>query len=212
MLNNKEDKLNILAIGAHPDDIEFGCGGSLIKYGYRRHNIYLLILTMGGVGGDPEVRKREQEGAAKFIKAKKIFWGNFKDTEIPTSRALISTIGDVINKTNPHIVFFNYCDDTHQDHRIVAQAGLSATRYIKEVLYFEVPTSQNFQPDIFIDIRDVLDKKLRLLRIHASQVDKTKVRDLTILESAKSCAIFRGYQGRVKYAEGFKAIRILREI
>ena len=63
-----------------------------------------------------------------------------------------------------------------------------------------------------MDIGDVLDKKLKLLKIHASQVDKTKVEDLTILESAQSCAIFRGYQGRVKYAEGFKAIRIMREI
>ena len=118
----------------------------------------------------------------------------------------------IVNKEKPKIVFVNYFDDTHQDHRVIAQASASATRYIKEVLYYEVPTSQNFQPDIFVDIAGVLDKKLELLKIHASQIDKTKVEDLTILESVRSCAIFRGYQGRVKYAEGFKAIRIMREI
>lgn len=204
--------MNILAIGAHPDDIEFGCGGTLIKYAQKGHNVYLLILTTGSVGGDPEIRKKEQEDAAKFMKAKQVFWGDFQDTELPINKALISTIEDVINKTKPHAVFFNYIDDTHQDHRVISQAGTSATRYTKEVLYYEVPTSQNFQPDIFVDIGGVLDKKLELLKIHASQVDKTKVENLTILESAQSCAIFRGYQGRVKYAEGFKAIRIMRGI
>lgn len=204
--------MNILAIGAHPDDIEFGCGGTLIKYAQKGYNVYLLILTMGSIGGNPEIRKKEQEDAAKFMKAKQVFWGNFKDAEIPVNKISISTIEDVINKIKPHIVFFNYIDDTHQDHRVIAQASASATRYIKEVLYYEVPTSQNFQPDIFVDIGDVLDKKLGLLKIHTSQVDKTKVENLTILESAQSCAIFRGYQGRVKYAEGFKAIRIMREI
>lgn len=204
--------MNILAIGAHPDDIEFGCGGTLIKYAQKGHNVYLLILTTGSIGGEPEIRKKEQEEAAKFMKAKQVFWGDFQDTELSIDKLLISAIDDVIDKTKPHIVFFNYIEDIHQDHRAVAHASTSATRYIKEVLYYEVPTSQNFQPDIFVDIQDVLDKKLELLRIHASQVDKTRVENLTILESAQSCAIFRGYQGRVKYAEGFKALRILREI
>jgi hypothetical protein len=57
-----------------------------------------------------------------------------------------------------------------------------------------------------------LRKKLELLEAHASQVDRTQIKDLTILESAASCANFRGYQGRVKYAEGFKAVRILKRI
>jgi len=204
--------MNILAIGPHPDDIEFGCGGALIKYAEKGHDVYLLVLTEGGIRGNGQVRKKEQQAAAEFMKAKQVFWGNFKDTEIPINGTLISTIEGVINRVKPHVVFFNYNDDTHQDHRVIAQACASATRYTKEAMHYEVPTSQNFQPDIFVDIGDVLDKKLQLLGIHTSQVDKTKVENLTILESARSCAIFRGYQGRVKYAEGFKAIRILKDI
>ncbi|MCK5305947.1 MAG: PIG-L family deacetylase [Candidatus Omnitrophica bacterium] len=204
--------MNILAIGAHPDDIEFGCGGTLLKYARKGHKVYLLILTKGGVGGATEVRKREQENAIKFMKAKQVFWGDFHDTELPVNKELISAIENVINKIKPMVVFFNYSDDTHQDHRVAAQAGTSATRYIKEVLCYEVPTSQNFQPNIFVDIGDVLDKKLELLKMHTSQVNRTRVENLTILESAQSCAVFRGYQGRVKYAEGFRAIRIMKEI
>lgn len=204
--------MNILAIGAHPDDIEFGCGGTLLKYADKGHNVYILVLTRGGVGAEPEEREQEQEVAAKFLKAKEIFWGNFKDTQLFLDKTLIYTIEHVVDKVKPQIVLFNYHQDTHQDHRAVAQAGTSATRYIKEVLYYEVPTSQDFQPSIFVDIGDVIEKKLELLKIHNSQVDKTRVEDLTIFESAQSCAIFRGYQGRVKYAEAFKPIRIMKEI
>ena len=199
--------MNILAIGAHPDDIEFGCGGTLIKFSQKKAKIFLLILTKGEVGGKPQVRQIEQKRATKFIKAKKVFWGPFSDTDIPMNKKLIDVIEKVVQETNPEIVFFNYFDDIHQDHRAIAEGAISATRYERNVLMYEVPTTQNFQPDIFTDIGDTLENKLKLLSIFSSQLTKTRVKNLTILESAKSCANFRGFQGRVKYAEGFKALR-----
>lgn len=204
--------MNILAIGAHPDDIEFGCGGTLIKYAKKKHNVFLLVLTDGSFGGEGEIRKIEQIEAAKFLPAKELFWGGFKDTELTDSRGLISKVEEVIHKVKPDIIFLNYGEDVHQDHRAVFHAGVSASRYIKEVFLYEVPTSFNFEPSFFVNIQDVLERKLNLLSIHASQVDKTRVENLTILESAKSCANFRGFQGRVKYAEGFRPLRVLREI
>lgn len=204
--------MNILAIGAHPDDIEFGCGGTLIKYAQKGHNVSMLILTAGEVGGMPQMRTCEQEKAAHLMKVKKIFWGRFKDTEIPRDRSVIMAIEKAIREVKPQMVLFNYLSDIHQDHRALAHAALSATRYIKEVLFYEVPTTQNFEPDVFVDISRVMDKKLKLLKLHCSQVNKTRVENLSILESAKSCAVFRGYQGRVRHAEGFKALRILKTI
>jgi len=204
--------MNILAIGPHPDDIEIGCGGTLIKYSQAGHAIFLMILTDGSFGGDFSVRKAEQEESAKFLKAQGLFWGGYRDTELSISRELIVKIDKVIEQCQPDVVFINFWADVHQDHRAAAQAAVSATRYIKEVLFYEVPSTQHFEPDIFVDIEDVLEKKLELLKVHSSQVDRTKVENLTILESARSCANFRGFQGRVKYAEGFKAVRLLREI
>ncbi|MCM8796426.1 MAG: PIG-L family deacetylase [Candidatus Omnitrophica bacterium] len=204
--------MNILAIGSHPDDIEFGCGGSLLKYSRNGHSVFLLILTDGSFGGNPKIRIKEQEAAAKFIKTKNIFWGGFKDTELVGSRELILKIERVVQRVSPDIVFLNYWDDVHQDHRAAASAGVSATRYIKEVLFYEVPTTQNFTADIFVDITSVLKSKLKLLSIHRSQVSKTGVEKLSILESAISCANYRGFQARVKYAEGFKASRFLMDI
>lgn len=204
--------MNILAIGAHPDDIEIGCGGTLIKYAGSGHKVYLLVLSDGSFGGEADVRRLEQLKAMKLMGAKNIFWGGLMDTEIVNNRELILKMDDIIRKVGPDVVFLNYSQDIHQDHRAASLAGISATRYVKEVLYYEVPTTHHFEPDVFVDIQDVLDKKLRLLGAHASQVKKTRVKNQTIIESARSCANFRGFQGRVKYAEGFMALRMIREI
>ncbi|MBU1087051.1 MAG: PIG-L family deacetylase [Candidatus Omnitrophica bacterium] len=204
--------MNVLVIGAHPDDIEIGCGGSLLKYAQAGHNVYLLVLTCGEVGGDPQVRCQEQEASAKNMGAKQVFWGNFADTRLMNVRELIDKIEETINKVDPQVVFINFLDDVHQDHRALAKACLSATRYIKEVLYYEVPTTQNFNPEIFVDIGSVFKQKLNLLRLHSSQVNRTRVEDLSILDIANSMANFRGFQARVKYAEGFSAVRVLKDI
>lgn len=201
--------MNILAIGAHPDDIEFGCGGTLFKYSRAKNNIYLLILTKGEVGAPAKVREREQKESAKFLKTKKVFWANFKDTEVCLTKNLIKKIEDCLRQTKADMVLFNAPQDIHQDHRMLSDAAISATRYVKKVLFYEVPTTMDFQPDIFVDIGDCLFDKLKLLRIHSSQVNKTRIPGLNILESATSCANFRGFQGRVKFAEGFKALRYM---
>jgi len=204
--------MNILAVGAHPDDIEFGCGGTLLKYAQLGHNVYLLVLSDGSFGGNPDQRRKEAHEAAIFIGARELFWGNYRDTELACNRELILKIDEIINKIKADAVFLNFWADVHQDHRAAAQAAVSASRYIKEVFFYEVPTTQHFEPDIFVDIHDILEKKLQLMRIHSSQVDRTNIENLTIVESVQSCANFRGYQGRVRYAEGFKAIRVLKEI
>lgn len=201
--------MNILAIGAHPDDIEFGCGGALLKYAKAKNNIYLLVLTKGEIGAAAAIRWKEQGRAAKFLNAKGLYCTNYKDTKIALSKELIKRIEDALIKAKADMVFFNSPADIHQDHRVLAEAAISATRYIKKVLFYEVPTSVDFQPDIFIDIADCLFKKLELLKLHRSQIDRTRVPGLSILESAASCANFRGFQGRVKYAEGFKALRFM---
>ena len=205
--------MNILAVGAHPDDIEIGCGGTLIKYAQKGHNIFLLFITKGEKGGDIETRFTEQIKAAEIIGAKDIFWGNYRDTELlGKGREIIETVEDHINIVKPDLIFVNFFDDTHQDHRRVNQSVLSATRYVKNVLFYEVPTTSNFVPNVFVDISETLEEKIRALTAHQSQVMKTNIEDLSIIEIARSAATFRGIQGRVKYAEAFSALRLFLDI
>jgi len=201
--------MNILAIGAHPDDIEFGCGGTLSAYAEAGQQVFLFVASRGEYGGEPEVRQKEQEESARIIGAQEVFWGGYADTEVPLNRELIIVLLNVKQQTASEMIFVNYFDDTHQDHRNLAQGTLSATRYIPNFLFFEVPTTQNFAPNCYVDIQRVLGKKLGCLEAHRSQVTKTNIEDLTILESAVSCANFRGIQGRVRYAEAFQSVRLL---
>jgi LmbE family N-acetylglucosaminyl deacetylase len=201
--------VNVLALGAHPDDIEYGCGGMLSKYAERGHVVSMFVASDGGRGGDGEVRRREQEDAALAMGAGRVFWGGYQDTEIPLNRELIDRVESVIREVQPRMIFVNHPDDTHQDHRHLAQCTVSATRYVPNFLFYEVPSTQNFMPNCYTDIEKVLDRKLAALEAHRSQVTKTNIEDLTILELVKSSANFRGIQARVKYAEAFQSVRLL---
>jgi len=204
--------VNVLAIGAHPDDIEYGCGGTLTQYAQKGHDVFLFVATDGALGGDGSVRRGEQDDSKLVMGARQVFWGNYKDTEVPYNRELIVRIESVIRDVRPAMIFVNCPDDTHQDHRNLAQGAVSATRYVPNFLFFEVPSTQNFTPNCYTNIEKVLDKKLACLEAHRSQVAKTNIEDLTILELAVSCANFRGIQARVKYAEAFQSVRLLLDI
>jgi LmbE family N-acetylglucosaminyl deacetylase len=204
----KETAMKIVAIGAHPDDFEYGCGGTLHKFAQAGHEISLLVMTRGDMGGKPELRQKEQEAAAALLKAK-LYWGRFTDTQIPLQKETINTIEFFITKIVPDIIFIMHPNDTHQDHRTTAQATITATRYVQNVLFYEVPSTVDFTPaSVFSDIGKVLDKKLQLLRCHKSQVTTMKIANLTIMEAAKATALFRGVQNRVKYAEAFVPLRL----
>ena len=201
--------MNILAIGAHPDDIEIGCAGTLIKYAQKGHNVFFLLITKGEMGGDAEIRYKEQMKAADIIGVKDVFWGDFKDTELlDEGNEIIHIIEDFIKKIQPSFIFVNFFDDTHQDHRTVNRSALSATRYVKNVMFYEVPTTNNFTPNVFVDIGSALDRKLEALKAHASQIMKTNIQGLSIIDIARSSALFRGVQGRIPLAEGFVSERL----
>jgi LmbE family N-acetylglucosaminyl deacetylase len=201
--------MKILAIGAHPDDIEIGCSGTLAKYAQKGHDIYLLVMTEGHMGGDRAARKKEQTKSAKILKSRKLIWGGCEDTLLsPHMNKMVHEIESVLKKVDPDFIFVQYEDDTHQDHRSLAKATISATRYVRNVLFYEGPTTQNFSPTVFVDIKDTIDTKFAMLLAHQSQVQKTNIEGLAITDIARSTAVFRGIQGRVQFAEAFAPLRL----
>ncbi len=209
---NLRELKNVLAIGAHPDDIEIGCGGTLAKFAEEGHHVSLFVVSDGSAGGTKALRKEEQEKAAQLIPAKNLYWGNYKDTEIIVSKEIISHFETIIHQAKPDVILVNNPEDTHQDHRHLAQITISATRYIKNVLFYETPTSTNFQPNVYVKLNArLLKTKHELLMAHHSQINKTNIANLSIIDVATSNAQFRGTQGRVKYAEAFKPLRFFLE-
>ncbi|MGH7255615.1 MAG: PIG-L deacetylase family protein [bacterium] len=200
--------MRVLALGAHPDDIEVGCGGTLTKYARNGHRVFLMVMTEGEQGAGAGIRKREQEHAAKYLQAEKVFWGEYADTKLPLDPQLIQRIEQVVREVDPHFIFVHFYDDTHQDHRHLSTCTITATRYTRNVLFYEGPTTQNFSPTVFVDIAPVLEDKILALEAHASQVKKTNIEDVTIVDMIRASSHFRGIQGRVKHAEGFVPLRL----
>jgi LmbE family N-acetylglucosaminyl deacetylase len=201
--------MKILAIGAHPDDIEAGCAGTLAKYAQNGHDIYLLVMSEGHRGGTRTVRKKEQMKSAKILKPRALLWGGCEDTMLSLHmNRMVQDIEAVLKKVNPDFIFVQYEEDTHQDHRSLAKATISATRYIRNVLFYEGPTTQSFSPTVFVDIKETIDTKFAMLLAHQSQVRKTNIEGLSITDIVRSTAVFRGIQGRVQFAEGFVPLRL----
>jgi len=198
----------VLALAAHPDDMEIGCGGTMAAYAGRGVETHLFVATPGGVGGDADVRRREQEEAARLLGIGKVHWGGFEDTHLPEhANALLDRLEAVLAEVGPDTVLVNHLRDTHQDHRTMAEVAYSVTRYIPNVLAYETPSSSDFDPSVFMDIHDTLSTKLKALEAHASQVDRTHVR-LSIVEIALATAHFRGVQGKLSCAEAFVPVRM----
>jgi LmbE family N-acetylglucosaminyl deacetylase len=199
--------MKLLAIGAHPDDIEFGCAGTLAKYRNKGDEVYLVIVADGGMGGDPQVRQKEQEVSAEIMGAKDLFWGGYKDTFVIFDKPLIDLLEGFLRDLNPSLVLVNYPEDTHQDHVRLAKATISASRYTPKVIFYETPTSIGFNPLIFADIEETLKDKIKCLEAHTSQFYKTNIPGSNIVDIAIATARFRGTQARVTFAEGFAPLR-----
>jgi N-acetylglucosamine malate deacetylase 1 len=198
----------VLALAPHPDDMEIGCAGTLAAYAARGAETYLFVATAGEVGGEAAARMREQEESARLLGVRRVFWGGFPDTHLPDhANALLARLEETMREVRPDLVLVNHCRDTHQDHRTLGEVANSVTRYVPNVLAYETPSSEEFQPTAFMDIHDTLSVKLKALEAHTSQVEQTHVH-LSIIEIALATAHFRGVQGKLSCAEAFMPIRM----
>ena len=201
--------MKVLAIGAHPDDIEFGCGGTIVLYSKNKHQSYFLVLTNGGKGGDPKLRRKEAIKSSKILGVKKIFFGDLIDTQVSYDISTITVIEKVINKVKPDIILTSSAKEIHQDHCNTALSTFAAARYIPTVLSYELPsTQQNFLAQYYIDISKSIELKMKALKEHRSQMHKLYFSTEAIFGLAK----FRGNQIKTKFAEAFEVFRMTGKI
>ena len=175
--------------------------------GRKGHRVLFNGNDLGESGGDAAKRKQEQENSASLLGVKKLYWGDYIDTKLPLDNILTTDIERVINEIEPEVVFVHYHKDSHQDHRILSTATLTASRYTANLLFYEGPSTYEFSPTIFVDISNNIIKKFDSLYAHSSQLNKTNISGLNIKDIAGANAIFRGVEGRVKYAEAFVPFR-----
>ena len=202
--------MKVLAIGSHPDDIELGCAGTLIKHVAVGDEVTMLIVTMGEVGpGAVSEREAEQRRAADVIGADVVF-GRLPDCEVAQHELeLVHLIEGAIRRTGATVIYTHGMLDTHQDHRAVALASLGAGRHCARILCYDAPSSYGFVPTVFTDVTDSLEKKIAALQCHASQVEASV---MASPELVRTSAGYRGHQARVTAAEGFMPHRLVLDI
>lgn len=201
--------MNILAIGAHPDDIELGCGGLIIKASRQGHNIFMYTLTRGEASGEPQQRTKELSQSAKFIGAKALWIDNFEDTKLNVNTGeLVNHIEYFINKADPDLIITHSLGDVHHDHKAIAASTIEAGRFIPNIISYEIPLTKDFRPQVFYDISDVVDDKVELIKIFWSQQSKLYLKANAI----KGLAEYRALQSRlntsINYVEAFEVLKL----
>lgn len=195
--------LKVLAVGSHPDDVEFGCGGALLRHVARGDSVTLVVLSDGERGGDPQVRVREQFAAIERLGAELIML-HLPDGAFGPVVTAIERLEPVITSAQPDIVYTHDAVDSHQDHVTANQAVLAAARDVASILLFESPRSLLTAPGIFIDITSVLDEKIALLASHASQVARS---GKIAAQAVRARAATHGLRCGLEYAEAFSPVR-----
>lgn len=197
----------VVAVGAHPDDIELGCGATLRAHALAGDRVVMLVLSDGaiGPGTNPQARRAEQGEAALRIGAE-VRWGGCSDGFISDGYDTVRIIESVLGEVGASVVYAHAPDDSHQDHRAASRASASAARQVEQVLFYESPSSLNFQPQLYSDVTGCANAKLAALQAHASQVEGSRKVDLDVVAALMRV---RGFEAGVADAEGFQARRFV---
>ena len=223
--------MNVLAIGAHPDDVEIACSGTLAKCVKRGDRVVVCHASTGNLGHviiPPDeltkIRAAEAERAGKMAGIE-VIGGMFDDLDIyDNNKAARDKIIDVIKYADPDFIITHNPDDYMPDHtavsRLVFDASFGATipnyktKYsnpakLVPIYYMDTLAGVNFQPTEYVDISEEIDLKIRMLECHESQLVWMREHDgIDFADMVRTCSRYRGYQCGAAYAEGFRPCQV----
>jgi len=212
--------MNIMAIGAHPDDIEFGCGGTLINHKEFGDKVIYVCMTdtesidatKGKVIRSESELKSETQCAADILGVDNIFYLPFKDLHVPFSFDSVSRLETLIKQYQIDTIYTHWSGDSNQDHISTFKTTMAAARYVKNIYCYEqipIPrhTDNPMRVNSYTDISRSFDLKIKAAECHQSQFKKYKAAGFDVTENLTTLAKFRGIQANCQYAEGFQVIK-----
>jgi N-acetylglucosamine malate deacetylase 1 len=225
--------VNVLAIGAHGDDLEEFCGGTLARCAERGDKVFMCVVTdgRGRPKGDPDqiaaIRRAEAQASANVIGAE-LVWLGVPDGGLKTDDATRHLFIEMIRRTVPDVIITHPSDDYHPDHRnthhlVLDAAQIARTanypsafpphRGIAPIAFMDSERGINFIPEEYVDITSVWEKKVAMLNCHVSQAMpgaydpnfRLSSQDASELyHHITAMSSFRGLACNVRYAEGFR--------
>jgi len=205
--------LKVLAIGAHFDDVELGCGGVLLRWQSEGHDVVVHTVTTSGYS-DPrgrvirsdEVARNEGIEAARSIGAE-LIEGEFSALEVDFDDTLNGALIEVFDRVKPDLVLTHWSGDTHRDHRIVARATIHCARRVPRLLMYRSNWYEGdcqFQTQFWVDISEMLEEKLKLIELYESENSRTGGAWIDFIRAE---ARLQGLKAGCEYAEGFQVVR-----
>ncbi len=224
--------MRVLAIGAHPDDIEIACSGTLAKCVKRGDTVIVCHVSTGNLGHmviPPEELigiRAEEARRAGALAGIEVLSAGFHDADIyDNNKETREKLVDIIRDADPDLIITHNPDDYMPDHtavaRLVFDASFAATlpgyggntkgRAAKLVplYYMDSLAGVNFNPTEFVDISEEIDLKIRMLECHESQLVWMREHDgIDFADMVRTCSRYRGYQCGAAYAEGFRQCQV----
>ncbi len=222
--------MNILAIGAHPDDVEGCCGGTLAKYAKLGHKVFTATATNGNIGSATlpmdeiaAIRKEEARKAAAIIGAEYVCLDYDDEMFFEDKNARLAFI-DLVRYCKADVILTHHPKDYNPDHELtskiindiavmipIAKIQTRNAPYdkIPLIVHCEPVYGLGFVPTQYVDITDTFEIKMEMCRQHKSQISwmqdnyKDTVADKDFFENYYTIAKYRGMQCGVEYAEGF---------
>jgi len=207
--------MNVLAVGAHFDDIEFGCSGTLMKHVRNGDKVTVLVITNSSYK-DPdgvEIRSADvacSEGkkAADIIGAEMICLG-YDTFMVPYDEGLTKELSRYVSQLNIDTIYCHWVKDIHRDHHYTAKSTLMAGRHVPRFMMYRsnyYDAEEQFKGVFYSDISDVMDRKIEVMKAHASELQRVENKwlDFFVKQNANHGMIIG-----VDYAECFEVIRYL---
>lgn len=207
--------MKILAIGAHFDDVEIGCGGAMLKYRKKGHDTHLVVVTDseytnhdGRLVRSAPVALYEGTRSAKALGVQSFITMGHKSKEVVCNRMLIESLNSIMDSIRPDIIFTHWHGDLHEDHYEIARASLVAARHYPTVLMYRsnwYHTNLDFSGRVHLDITSVIDQKSDLMRLHETEYAR---RGEAWVDFMRSRAREAGLRVGVPYAEEYEVFKL----
>lgn len=213
--------MKILAIGAHLDDIELACGGTLVNWLRKGYAVKMVLMSdsafttaHGRTERSREVALTEGRTAAGILGISDLEILDFPTKDVPYDSDTVSALDRIMEEFKPTLVLTHWPFDTHQAHRNTALSVISSARRLNSILTYEPfpPSGRSyvaFRPQVYVDITGSIDIKVEAMKAHRSQYDKYGE---DWIEAIQGRARMRGYECGKKYAEVFEVVRLEMDI